>query len=344
MGEILGDGLEMSFLFEEFYPWGMKAVQNFKMCLKDQIQRESGEEMKETYFGEGNWADFALLQSDGTLKVLYMDVEPLWVSGYLYWCGTVEGVEKIIGGNSGTFFPVSRSEEASDVGVHSDQAKALAYVLSGFFLALLVLYFLLLVNNILSFHTMLGTAVPTLFLLLCVFRAVFFLMWAQGSFEENEVAEYILFETPTFLLFFLLLVLISCWKSISSQMKRSHLRELFLFGLVLFIYISIVVCSVVLNKTIDEEDSDCPGRAPSDNTELEDAFNTLSLVYMSLMTFIAFMLAGVLFFEARGIVRMVSKGIFFIFIFIFIFIFYFLFLFLFLFNLLNHLIVELFNC
>ena len=63
-----------------------------------------------------------------------------------------------------------------------------------------------------------------------------------------------------------------------------------------------------MSKTIDEEDSDCPGRAPSDSTELQDAFNTLSIVYMSLVTFIAFMLAGVLFFEARGIVQMVSKG------------------------------------
>ena len=69
-----------------------------------------------------------------------------------------------------------------------------------------------------------------------------------------------------------------------------------------------MVASIVINETIGVEESDCPGRAPADNSELEDAFSTLSIVYMSVVTFFTFLFAGVLFFEAKEILRMISKG------------------------------------
>ena len=252
MGSLLGDGIEITFLFEDFHTKGIEVVEEFEVCLNQHFRDGGGNGATEWEnrtsldlssendgLNEGEIGDFAILQDDGTLRVLYMDVRRQGFSGYLYYCGVVHDVEWLLAEGSGSsfsLFPVARLDEANDQEVHSDQARILAYVLCGFFLALLLFYLGLFVKNSLMFRTVLGLVVPILFVLLCVFRAVFFLLWAQGEFNENEVAEYIVFETPTFLLLALLLLLISCWKSISTE--KARFVFLFLFSPSLFLVLT----------------------------------------------------------------------------------------------------------
>ena len=62
-----------------------------------------------------------------------------------------------------------------------------------------------------------GVFVSLFFVLLCSFRASFFILWPLGELEDDQVVEYFLFETPTFILFGVLLLLIYYWTQLQRQ-------------------------------------------------------------------------------------------------------------------------------
>ena len=216
VGSLAGDGAEISF----FDPTPsasssspLSSLESFELCLyvrgKDSTWKE-----------EFTVPDFALFVGKGEILVLFVNIEKVEINGYSFWCSTINNMEALIEvgeQESATIFPVWRQKNAEEQNIHSDRAIILAYILAGCFWTLFLFYSALFLRNLVVSRTLLGAVVPMLFLLVCTFRGVFFILWAQGILDDDEVAEYLLFETPTFLLMLLLLVFIHCWKSISLR-------------------------------------------------------------------------------------------------------------------------------
>ena len=69
---------------------------------------------------------------------------------------------------------------------------------------------------------------------LCVFRIVFCFLWPVGGFGDNSLAEYVLFEIPTFLLFSIVILSISFFRKLSrTGYGPSIFPPLFFFFFVL---------------------------------------------------------------------------------------------------------------
>ena len=229
-----------AYLFLFFSPYrsfgnGISSIGVFDICLY--IREGTNSSLPKRH----NVPDFALLTGEDSMEVQYFEINSTVSSGYLFWCVSIEDVSGLINktkktktnkeeesdDNQFTLFPVYRVENGEDEDVYSTRSVILAYILAGTYLVLFCFYTFLLLFNIKRFQTLLGTFVPFLFVAVCAFRSTYFLMWAQEQFvEPDEVVEFVLFETPSFFLLFLLLVLIYCWKSITK-------RRFFLFSKVL---------------------------------------------------------------------------------------------------------------
>jgi hypothetical protein len=125
--------------------------------------------------------------------------------------------------------------------------------------------------------------------------------------------EYVLFETPTFFLFVVVLVLIAAWKEMVVKRKQgeapSGIREI-AFAIILgLLYIAIIVALVILVET-DDDESECKGRVADDNSSLEDSLRILSISYMTVVTCLAIVLVGALLYEARTMLNMMANGFF----------------------------------
>ena len=215
VGSLAGDGVEIA--FSDPTPpssSSFSVLKSFELCLYNQGTDN-------TWRKEYTVPDFALFVDEGEMRVLYVDIEERDISGYSFWCTEIKDMEELVKKSktdgSATFFPVYRQEDAKDEKIYSDQAITLAYVLAGCYWILFLAFSALLIRNLIYARTLLGVVVPALFLLLCIVRGIFFILWPQEQLVDEEVAEYILFETPTFLLMLLLLVFIHCWKSISLK-------------------------------------------------------------------------------------------------------------------------------
>lgn len=315
VGDIAGDGVSIT--FHTPTPNGKAKQAPFYEILRDFTLCMLPRPSKDKY-NDGWEKDFAIVVEGDRLKmlVLNMNVEETKINGYTFWCAKVDNMEDLVrmvsetGERDPLFFPVWKEEDSDDKEVYSERSIALAYTLGACFLAVFVFYFLLLARNLATLRTMLGALVPTLFLLLATFRAIFFFLWAEYVLVDEEVVEYILFETPTFVLMVLLLVFIHCWKNISQKNEKKYVVEFVLFIFIVLIYIAIIIAAILLVENEEETDSPCPGRAPAEDSGLEDNLRILSLSYMSVVTALTYLLAGMMIYESRSVIRMMTKGFF----------------------------------
>ena len=136
-----------------------------------------------------------------------------------------------------------------------------------------------------------------LLVILCVFRAVFMFGYPNGIFDGNELAEFVVFEIPTFLLFSVVITSIFFWKKLTNRTQfigddTSKLRRVILLGLV-FVWSLWVVVTIVYSEVILEEDAEspCPGRVAPNYDQQEEDTRTLTIVYQSFIISVTFVLA-----------------------------------------------------
>ena len=80
-------------------------------------------------------------------------------------------------------------------------------------------------------------------------------MYPNGVFDGNPLAEFVVFEIPTFLLFSLVIVAIYFWKTVIRKgfFEDNFNKHILIFGLIfvwsLWIIVTVVYAEVVLGKT-----------------------------------------------------------------------------------------------
>ena len=169
----------------------------------------------------------------------------------------------------------------------------------------------------------------------------------MGGFGDNSLAEYVIFEIPTFLLFSIVIISISFFRKLSrTGYGPSIFPPLFFFFLCpdsppflfrtffvkendksltivtaiaiflvwcLFAVVAIVYSEVILED--NEATSECPGRVEP-KSDLDEQTRTLSIVYQSIVIVFTFLLAIVFFYSSWCLFRLTQKGLFSLFSFI----------------------------
>ena len=136
-----------------------------------------------------------------------------------------------------------------------------------------------------------GTTIPVvayiafIFTILCIFRVCFMFTYAAGAFDDNPLAEFAVFEIPTFLLFTTVILALGFWQKLVKQktfFSTSETKLLVMVALAIFLVwtlfavITIVYAESILTK---KEVSPCPGRVAPSTKDLDDATRTLFVVY-----------------------------------------------------------------
>ena len=320
VGELVGDGTEISFSRPEF-------VEDFQLCL-----------LVTTELSEDDIARYPV-RDFGYTTDEYDTIVPLGISNIKlgvnreeigikleaeFWCAVVNHRMIPRGDDVIRVFPVYRSEKFREKSgdIYSDRAKALVYTLGALYLVDLVL--LLVFIGVLGYELYTSKKdapvvawIAIIFIILCIFRVVFCFLWAGEKLNDNEVAEYVMFEIPTFLLFTTVILCIGFWRKLSKKNSfffnaaDKSLRFLVLLGVslvwIMFIVVAVVYAEVVLKDNNPE--SDCPGRVPADNSDLEDATRTLSVAYQSIIIFFTFVLGIMFFYSSYKLFKITSKGV-----------------------------------
>ena len=169
--------------------------------------------------------------------------------------------------------------------------EALVYTLAALYLIDFVLLGLFLYNMIIEV-TSRRTAIPIvayvacIFFVLCIFRICYMFIYAAGGFDDNPLADFAVFEIPTFLLFTTVILALGFWQKLVKQKTFFATEErglLIIVSLAIFLVwvmyavILIVYSEVVLQKVVTE--SPCPGRVAPSTEDIDDATTTLFVVY-----------------------------------------------------------------
>ena len=274
----------------------------------------------ETDFLEYPISDFGYSkEAIGTVYPLGLsNLESTIVFSSLFWCSTI--FVRDVPVSDGTLirlFPIQRLEmyESEEEGYPSQKTTALMYTLGVCYCICFFLLSFYLINYFRQ-HTrapMLGI-ISFLLAILCVFRAAFMFGYPNGIFDDNELAEFVVFEIPTFLLFSVVIISIFFWKKISARKNRffggdsGTLRGLIFLGLV-FVWSLWVIVTIVYAEVILETDgeSPCPGRvAPSYDEQREDT-RTLTIIYQSLIIFVTFILAALFCYYSFNLIQISKK-------------------------------------
>eukprot|EP00008_Paramoeba_atlantica_P010747 CAMPEP_0201480978 /NCGR_PEP_ID=MMETSP0151_2-20130828/5324_1 /ASSEMBLY_ACC=CAM_ASM_000257 /TAXON_ID=200890 /ORGANISM="Paramoeba atlantica, Strain 621/1 / CCAP 1560/9" /LENGTH=1727 /DNA_ID=CAMNT_0047862983 /DNA_START=164 /DNA_END=5347 /DNA_ORIENTATION=+ len=286
VGVLRGDGSVLSFS-------ALGNVDSFSICL---LVSEN-----QTDLSKYPIQDFGYSKEPvGTIYPLGLSINPTTEFTSEFWCGTINVVDVPVDGNNIRLFPIQRIEdyENKNDDYTSQQTRALMYTLGVCYCICFVLLSFYLVNFILdsSKGHMLGI-ISFLLVILCVFRIVFMFGYPNALFDGNELAEFVVFEIPTFLLFSVVITSIFFWKKLTTRKKffggdSNKLRGVIILGLV-FVWALWVIVTIVYSEVILEEDgtSSCPGRvAPSYDDQEEDT-RTLTIIYQSLIISVTFLLA-----------------------------------------------------
>ena len=190
------------------------------------------------------------------------------------------------------FFPIETVEDPDsfDPDYLDSSTEGLVYTLAALFLLDLVLLTLFLINMSREILKR-GTAIPVvayiafIFTILCIFRICFMFIYAAGAFDDNPLAEFVVFEIPTFLLFTTVILALGFWQKLVKQktfFSTSETKLLVMVALAIFLVwtlfavITIVYAESILTK---KEESPCPGRVAPSTDDLDDATRTLFVVY-----------------------------------------------------------------
>ena len=169
--------------------------------------------------------------------------------------------------------------------------EALVHTLAALYLLDFVLLALFLYNMIIEV-TSRRTAIPIvayiacILFVLCIFRICYMFIYAAGGFDDNPLADFAVFEIPTFLLFTTVILALGFWQKLVKQKSFFSTKENGLVAIVslaifllwvMYAVILIVYSEIVLEKEVT--DSPCPGRVAPSTEEIDDATRTLFVVY-----------------------------------------------------------------
>ena len=222
----------------------------------------------------------------------------------VFWCGVVNVSNYPLDEGNIRVFPIKRVEnfESQEEDYTSQKTRALMYTLGVCYCICFVLLGFYVVGFFLNGLTppMLGI-ISILLVILCVFRIVFMFGYPNAIFEDNELAEFVVFEIPTFLLFSVVIVSIFFWKNIFMATKKKFFGEdtnkvqgVIFLGLV-FVWGLWIVVTIVYAEVILEQDgsSSCPGRVALSYDKQEEDTRTLTIIYQSLIISVTFILGAI---------------------------------------------------
>ena len=306
VGILRGDGSVLSFSV-------LENVNSFSACLlisdDDTLSNSSKYPIRD--FGYSK-------QSIGTIYPLGLsNVNSTSVFGSLFWCGTIVMSDVPVDGNNVRLFPIQRVEdyETEEEDYTSRKTRALMYTLGVCYCICFVLLCFYLVNTVrVPTKSPMLRIISFLLVILCVFRVVFMFGYPNGIFDGNELAEFVVFEIPTFLLFSVVITSIFFWKKLTKRKKffggdSNKLRGVILLGLV-FVWSLWVVVTIVYSEVILEEDAEspCPGRAAPNYEKEEEDTRTLNIVYQSLIISVTFVLAFIFCYYSYTLIQL-SKNV-----------------------------------
>jgi hypothetical protein len=223
--------------------------------------------------------------------------------GFLLLCGAVGPLSQVA-----YFFPIiiENTTTATDSADYSATTQGLVYTLAGLYVlafALLTLHF-----GVISYFYLRGVLqhVPhfyyaLIFLqLLCIFRIVYLFAFPSGVWDDQQEANFVIFELPTFFYFtafgLLLYHLFHSFKAVSvySQSLPASVRFLpYAVVILLVLAWGLFVAVAIAVAIIDGQStaSACPGRVGSSSTSVNQQITNLSIAYQSIVITFALMLA-----------------------------------------------------
>ena len=197
-----------------------------------------------------------------------------------------------VGEYSVTLFPIETIEnpESYDPEYLKSSTAAMVYTLGALYILVFLLLAIFLFNMTREvIHR--RTAIPVVayiafvFTILCIFRICFMFIYAAGGFDDNPLAEFVVFEIPTFLLFTTVILALGFWQKLVKQKtffatSETGLMVAVLFAIfmvwTLFAVITIVYAEAILTKELE---SPCPGRVAPSTQDIDDSTRTLFIVY-----------------------------------------------------------------
>ena len=257
--------------------------------------------------------DFATGRHGYVIHPLLLNVTQRIHDGALYWCGD------ILIGDGLTVFAVVRAPtdqwDAIDAS-YSDETLALTYLLAALYsicLGILVLHgcytLSLRSKNVIEvlpiwFYSSLAL------IALCVFRIVYLFAYPSGTWENNEVANFIVFELPTFLYLtaFILLLGGILWilqsaapDSAYCLSRRTQIALLMLFALMTWLLF--IATSIAVGILAKPGQGPCPGRVSANTDSNSSQIQALSIAYQSIViSFAVILVLGFL-----VVLKMISK-------------------------------------
>ena len=122
--------------------------------------------------------------------------------------------------------------------------------------------------------------------IICVFRMVYFFAYPSGTWESNQLANFVVFELPTFIYFTAASIILYAISRPIRLLAATYASVAFVCSvlfvvLIWLLFIATVVAEHFLADT--SSSSACPGRIPYDTSSISQQVRTLSLVYQSLI-------------------------------------------------------------
>ena len=285
VGRVIGNGVAVS-------STNADVIGHVQLCLAMELRRETGK-YPQLDFGYSN-EDLEVvtpLQLQNISIEVIQEVSLVCASFWFYelpiFPGHEEGTREII------VFPIETviDPENYDPDYLDSTTEALVYTLAALYLLDFVLLALFLYNMIIEVKTRRNSIpivayVACILFVLCIFRICYMFIYAAGGFDDNPLADFAVFEIPTFLLFTTVILALGFWQKLVKQKSFFSTQEnklaimvvlaIFLVW-VMYAVILIVYSEVVLQKEVTE--SPCPGRVAPSTEHIDDATRTLFIVY-----------------------------------------------------------------
>ena len=297
VGSLLGDGLVLWFS-------NPSDVGTFHVCLL--IQSETNPQQYPALdFG------YSITPYTYILPLNLSNVSSVTNAHSTFWCSDLMLSKIPMENGTIHIFPIERKVDYSTISndYTNSTTRDLMYILGAFycfigFCCLVMLILQAFYSNPTKTNSKLAkvrfpVVFTVVFLILCVFRAVFMFLYPKGTFENDSLSAFIVFEIPTFLLFTLVIYAIFIWKSINISKKffPVHSTTLPIFGVAfvwsIWIIVTVVYAEVILNSTVT---SNCPGRAEPSYEHMSSQIRTLTIAYQSTLIGITAILVGVFLF------------------------------------------------
>ena len=283
VGRVIGNGVSVSIT-------NAGVVGYVQLCLALEMKREAGKYPQLDFgFSDDDLDVVTPLQLQNISADVIQNVTLLCASFLFNELPTYEedDLQEVI------LFPIETvsDPENYDPNYLDSTTEALVYTLAALYLLDFLLLGVFLYNMFIEVTTR-RTSIPIvayvacILFVLCIFRICYMFIYAAGEFDDDPLADFAVFEIPTFLLFTTVILALGFWQKLVKQKSFFSTQEKGLVIMVsaavflvwvMYAVILIVYSEVVLQKKTTE--SPCPGRVAPSTADIDDATRTLFTVY-----------------------------------------------------------------